>query len=444
MKRTIFILLILLTSYFSFSQSHLVYFESDSYALSDDSKQTLNELTNTILRSATVYEIGIIGHTDSDASFQYNTALSRNRAMAVQKYFRDRGLTNRFHLLSKSESQLLNASITDLEKSKNRRVEIILNYSTDNSVYELLQTPYQVYKFPPHKDTLITCLKGTVLDIKKDIFKLKNERSPLLLKVKEFYNKPEFIAGNLSTLTKDDELLESRGMIEIGVYQDGTQLQLKDGSTLDILFKDRKKDDDTSLFIGSKDNNEIVWEQSIDPEEISFTSTGWSVTYIATDTISRSKWWYEDIGDETYKIEYTVENGIERYDTLSVRTEKVMKDLVLSTPKLGWINCDRFFNTKGPKMNLIVEFDAPFTPDASLIFSEINAVLPYSYREDNKLVFRNVPVGMKVAVIAMFKGKDEPKIHFARTDFSTSLNRTESLSFRLIPEEDLKLALESL
>ncbi|WP_111684455.1 OmpA family protein [Winogradskyella tangerina] len=438
MKNSLLTLALILSTFMGLAQSNLIYFESDSHNLSSAAKQKLDVLTAKIKHSKSVNEIGIIGHTDSDASFDYNKALSRERAIAVKEYLSSKGLKNRFHIISKSESELVNKSLTEIEKSKNRRVEIILNLTSENMVYDALKSNYQIYKIPSNKDTLITCKQGTILDFKDDLFKLKNNESELTIKVKEFYKKSDFVASNLSTLTLDGELLESRGMIDLKVFQDDTELKLKDDKTLDIVFKDRKLRDETSLFIGTRTNDEMVWTPSIREESFLVSESGWSVTYIATDTISRSKWWYEDIDGETFKIEYSEENGVERYDTLSVRSERLMKDLVLSTPKLGWINCDRFYRSNQPIMNLIVEYDGDFSPDASLVFTEINSVLPYSYREDNKLVFRNVPVGMKVSVIGLFKGANQDDIYFARTNFTTNAKAKEKLSFKLVPEKELK------
>jgi len=112
---------LVLTTLISFGQSSLVYFDKDSYSLSTRTKQKLDSLIEKIKKTPSVNEIAIIGYTDFDASFQYNKYLSLKRARKVKEYLSSKGLQNRFHVLSKSESELVNDNKTELEKAKIRR-----------------------------------------------------------------------------------------------------------------------------------------------------------------------------------------------------------------------------------------------------------------------------------------------------------------------------------
>jgi len=438
MKKTLLTIILVVATLISFGQSSLIYFDKDSYSLSNNTKQKLDSLIEVIKQTPSINEIAVIGHTDSDASFQYNKDLSLKRARKVKEYLSSNGLQNRFHVLSKSESELVNDNKTELEKSKNRRVEIIQDYSTNNFAYESLESNFQEFSISPKQDTLITCKEGTLLKIDSGTFNLINETSNLTIRVEEFYKKSDFISSNLTTLTSNNDLLESRGMINIEVYQDNIELQIKDGKTLGVLFKDRKINDGTNLFEGVEHNNEIVWNQTGTNTSFSSTESGWSKTWLGNDTIRKSKWWYKTIGEETFKIEHIIEKEGERFDTLSVESEKLMKELILSSRRLGWINCDRFYNSDAPKIDLIVEFNEEFTPDVSLIFEEINSVLPYSYREDNKLVFKNVPVNMKVKLVGLYKQNTDSEIYYATKECISKANSTELLLFDLVSKSEIE------
>ncbi|WP_107038639.1 OmpA family protein [Brumimicrobium mesophilum] len=444
MKITILSVLSVFSTLICFGQSELVYFDTDEHSLTNETKLKLDAIIQVTKNNSKINEIGIIGHTDADASFEYNKELSLKRAKSVKNYLISKGLNNRFHVFSKSESEVLNEGLTEIEKANNRRVEIILDYDTNNSIYETLDKDFQVYKISSQKDTLITCLEGTVLDIGKDVFALKNKSSDLIIKVKEYYNKSDFISANLTTLTNNNELLESRGMINIEAYQDGEEIQLKEDKSLGIFFKDREVDDGTGIFIGSEDNNEVIWNQSWSGFT-DISSYGWSVTYYeGGDTIKKSQWWYEKIDTVTYKIRHTIQKGVEKYDTLNAESEMLMKDLMLSSSSLGWINCDRFYKSDGPKTDFVVEINEDFSPDISIVFSEINSVLPYSYREDNKFIFNNVPQGMKISIVGLYKSTQDDQIYFASEKSLTKSKSHDNLVFKLVEEADLKEKFKSL
>ena len=142
-------------------------------------------------------------------------------------------------------------------------------------------------------------------------------------------------------------------------------------------------------------------------------------TYAGQDTMNYYWIWGDSIDGKIQFIKKTeVATNFFTYDTTSTIDEmpalemellpsseeirgniediSIVNDLILSSPKLGWINCDRFYQDKTPKVDLIVKYEGDFTPNVVLVFKEINSVLPYSYRENNYLVFRNVPVNNSI------------------------------------------------
>jgi outer membrane protein OmpA-like peptidoglycan-associated protein len=104
---------------------HSVYFDSDkatfSAAEQDRLLVFLNQLPNKIN-----HPIKVLGHTDADASFEYNYELSQRRAQNVEAYLQQNGKRNTF-LSWSGEKSPLNGNLTNLEKAANRRVEIIID-----------------------------------------------------------------------------------------------------------------------------------------------------------------------------------------------------------------------------------------------------------------------------------------------------------------------------
>lgn len=101
-----------------------VWFDFDSYQLSDKSKNNLNNLIS-YLKENPLLNCHLKGFTDSYGSLEYNQKLSLNRALAVRKYLIEKGI---------DESRLRYAGLyflnpvadntTSSGRSQNRRVEI--------------------------------------------------------------------------------------------------------------------------------------------------------------------------------------------------------------------------------------------------------------------------------------------------------------------------------
>lgn len=99
-----------------------VHFALDQSVLSVPTQRVLRELADSLKQYPGV-RLVLEGHTDPRASAAYNSALSRRRVQAVQRYLVDRGVNPknvRAEALGKSQLERSDASITSL--ARNRRV----------------------------------------------------------------------------------------------------------------------------------------------------------------------------------------------------------------------------------------------------------------------------------------------------------------------------------
>ena len=99
-----------------------VHFALDQSVLSVPTQRVLRELADSLKQYAGV-RVVLEGHTDPRASAAYNSALSRRRVQAVQRYLGDRGVhpqNVRAQALGKSQLERSDASITS--QARNRRV----------------------------------------------------------------------------------------------------------------------------------------------------------------------------------------------------------------------------------------------------------------------------------------------------------------------------------
>lgn len=101
-------------------------FEPNSASFSSSSDAALDELFR-LLKQHPERRIKVAGHTDTSGPRQANLTLSRQRASAVTDYLGERGIP-REQLLSQGygSSQPIASNDTEIGRSKNRRIEIIV------------------------------------------------------------------------------------------------------------------------------------------------------------------------------------------------------------------------------------------------------------------------------------------------------------------------------
>lgn len=113
-----------------------IHFQTNSAALSAEAKGYLRGIANMLwdgYKEATVY---LSGHTDSDASDEYNLDLSKRRVEAVSAYLREQGVTQEIiQTTYHGETQPVAVNTTADGKAQNRRVEIWLDSPDPVSPY---------------------------------------------------------------------------------------------------------------------------------------------------------------------------------------------------------------------------------------------------------------------------------------------------------------------
>lgn len=99
-----------------------IYFDTDKSTLKPTSSQSLATIANYLNTNPNI-KVFIVGHTDNTGDFTYNQKLSKARAKAVVLELIEK------HQVNASQLQafgIANLSPKSIEKSKNRRVEMVL------------------------------------------------------------------------------------------------------------------------------------------------------------------------------------------------------------------------------------------------------------------------------------------------------------------------------
>ena len=104
-----------------------IYFDTNMYNINSGSKATLDKLAN-VFKEYNDTKLLVVGHTDSTGDEGYNMTLSKNRAYAVNNYFRNsNGISgSRLNVNWFGESKPMADNGTASGRAKNRRVNIVI------------------------------------------------------------------------------------------------------------------------------------------------------------------------------------------------------------------------------------------------------------------------------------------------------------------------------
>ena len=110
----------------TFDEGSGVHFATNKYHINGPSQETLNKLIG-VFREYPDTNILVVGHTDNTGDAYYNMSLSKNRAYAVTRYFKNKGLSSgRFTTNWYGENQPIHDNSTIEGRAKNRRVNIAI------------------------------------------------------------------------------------------------------------------------------------------------------------------------------------------------------------------------------------------------------------------------------------------------------------------------------
>jgi outer membrane protein OmpA-like peptidoglycan-associated protein len=104
----------------------ILYFNSESTELTDDSMKILPEILE-LINSRNSQNISVIGHTDTAGSSQYNLQLSQKRASAINLILVQKGVAPTY-INSTSHGQMnpLVKTADNTHEPRNRRVEVVV------------------------------------------------------------------------------------------------------------------------------------------------------------------------------------------------------------------------------------------------------------------------------------------------------------------------------
>ena len=266
---------------------------------------------------------------------------------------------------------------------------------TRNKVFNPFQTNGKVESQFFNLDTIelkeITGKKGTKIYFLRESFDV-DSTDKISLELKEFYNISDLIKNNIRTITQNNELLESSGVIYLNFKKNGEELKLKDSSTIGVRFPLDLSNQD-KIFNGKMDSiGQISWSET----EAYFTVLRFNKQYqidIGYEVTLDSLPYYQELWRKQDSI---YEKTIDSYNNIDKEV-----GASVSLTNLGWINVDRF--VEKPTM-----MDLSFTNSLEvdgivmyLVYENLNSFTSYYPDETENIILTDIPVLENTSLVAV-------------------------------------------
>lgn len=190
-----------------------VYFDTDKFNLREESKQTIDNILDTLL-DFNIVKITIIGNTDNDADSLYNVKLSENRSESVKNYLIKNGFNEK---IIKSnyfgEEKPIAPNDDDEGKQMNRRVDIVFIYKYNNIRKQIIDSiPILEEKAVlSDGDTIINLPYGTQLVFNRNEYlEIKD-----CLEFTEANDPNSVLLNGMSLMDRSENPIASCGMLKV-------------------------------------------------------------------------------------------------------------------------------------------------------------------------------------------------------------------------------------
>ncbi|MFN8395326.1 MAG: cell envelope integrity protein TolA [Bacteroidia bacterium] len=355
--------------------------------------------------------------------------------------------------------------------------------------------PTQTFTVSGKKPSTVIGDKGTILHINPANLQMP-DGSPITDKIEvslvECTDKAAIIGAGLQTVS-DGKLLASGGSYFIGMKSSGQELSLQSGKTLNVEFP-QVVDQGMELFYGERTSDgQVNWvaakkkfkaapEPTVEATEAGFTFKS-DTTYMyvsGNDTV---------VSDDITDIYAFIDGESAKPDNKRKAREEAMRERRLQAEnarqarnaanqqammarrqqsesaaktlkaaqkeqelyasiglnRLGWINCDRFYNETN-KAEIAVETQSTGNPIiAYYVLRDINSMISSQQTLDpNKLYPQSLPVGQQIEVICLSQNQETGDYAFAAKKLTVEENTTLHFDLKPATTTEIKKVLSTI
>lgn len=263
----------------------------------------------------------------------------------------------------------------------------------------------QKFVIKSNKTTLIRARHGTTVVFPADCFKVP-QGEDVNIHLIECFSIKNILNENLCTTTSDGEILETDGMIFLLAtnHKGDTLNELKGNKRIRVTMPTKKKKEGIKIFEGLSENRFVNWIESRDAN----MSNSDSIIY-------ESDLWVNIDSSESE----TNQNAVIKFNNESIKNENLVT-YIFSISKMGWINCDRYIESKNPT-ELLVEINPNDKKGKFyIVFGNSNSIVvgDEMANAESKFIFRNIPKNEPITIVGMYS--EEDKIFFGMKDYKVT------------------------
>ena len=400
-----------------------------------------------------IYSLFNLSAQNSTITFDYYKGLNNNdKTILADVYHKMKGLNyHYFNLVSKeeisqySQSKLLQkvkaraliitAYFTSEQGLSNENLVVIYgSYTPILSLYKsksiltpsgninLDELDKQCYEFNTEADYPIVTESGSKFYFTPNAFETEDGKQLINQNIDiclwEFSTKKSLVYSGVTT-SSNGKMLETAGSFYIQAKLNGKDLKLRKTETYKVEMPCDKNSGNMFTYYGNKKAGNINWD--VNKKE--------SAPFVTATELDDEEMNYDEYGEAIDRRYYEGEEAINFYE--------------LSAGKLGWINCDRFYEIKNPQ-TLAVRVDSDQPLVVRLVFRGINSVLPL-YSDSNhsdQYESSGIPKGEKALLLA-YSVKDDKAI-FGYKEITIGENKIENITLNTLSKARFKGAVSEL
>jgi len=308
----------------------------------------------------------------------------------------------------------------------------------------------QCFSYNPTVDVMITSDNGNRFYFPPNAFEtlkgitVANQNINICLW--EFMDKKALVYSGLTT-DANGKMLETAGSFFIEAKLNGEELRLRKGETYTVEMQSEKSFPDMFTYYGGNKDGIIDWE--VNKNERAFFNSNSTKDYELDNEVNIQIQEEEDTEQGMFNAEnYDVWRGEDEYgdvvvDAAWVKSEQAVDFYEMSAGKLGWINCDRFYEVKNTS-TLAVRVNTQEQMVVRIVFKDINSVMP-CYSNSNhydQYEATGIPKGEKVLLLA-YSVKDENAM-LGYKEITIGENMVENIDLNNLSKTRFKSAVSEL
>ncbi|WP_299682524.1 hypothetical protein [uncultured Tenacibaculum sp.] len=267
---------------------------------------------------------------------------------------------------------------------------------------------------------------GTKINYYRGLFDLK-ETDKVQLELIELYDFKEILYRNIQTLTTDNQLLESSGVLKIKFTSNGKELQLKKGERI-AVFPPKRKLMDNDIFLSETDSiGNIKWKITNQDYCDILIYVGGGITTRKTVACD--------------SVQFFIKNSNRWNPNKPLDSTKNSERFILYNLSAKWINIDHFVKNVSKVDFSVTETTRRFTGfDIYFNYDNINSFM-YQSRFGDNLKFQQIPISGKTHIIIV--GTYKQQIYYDKIELKEATNNaTLNINMKKTTTKDLKRLFE--